>query len=63
MKTSIPFSEPNLGTGSLPPGQKLTLIYSIDKHVVCQTEYRLTANTRFIEIPFLISRLLNGVEM
>ncbi len=62
MQPSITFSSPNLNTGARPPGRKLTIHFSIDKKVICQADCRLTANTRFIEIPLTILQHLNACQ-
>jgi hypothetical protein len=40
-------------------GSRLDLHFLIGGKTVCAAEYRLTADSRFIEIPFPISRLLS----
>ena len=61
MDIIVSHSARKLKTDSRPPGQKLTLHYSIGNKVVCQTEHRLTAETRFIEIPIpVIHRMARG---
>ena len=62
MQPSIAPLKPNLNTGPRPPGRKLTHHYNIGNKVVCQTEHRLTANTRFVELPLpVLHRLRTGV--
>jgi hypothetical protein len=41
-------------------GSKLTLHYLLNGKTVCAADYRLTADERFIEIPFPVSRLLSA---
>ena len=49
-------SHPRPGTG-----QKLTIHYILNGHVLCQTESRLTADTRFLEIPIPVRhRMMMG---
>ncbi len=43
-----------------PPREKLTLLFSINGRTLCQAEYRLAADTRFLEIPLPISRMLSA---
>ena len=51
----------NLNTGSQPPGQTLTILYSIDKKVVCQANYHLTADAKYIQLPLpVLHRLMMG---
>lgn len=51
----------NLNTGSQPPGKKLILHYTLNGHVICQTEYRLTADAKYVELPLPVQhRLLMG---
>ena len=61
MHKIVPHPIRTLNTGSRPSGQRLILQFSIDKKVVCQTEYHLTAATRFIEVPLpILHRLKMG---
>lgn len=62
MNNIIPFSAPNLNTGSQPPGtKKVTLHYSMSGRVICETEYRLANDTKFIELPIPVRhRLMMG---
>lgn len=51
----------NLNLGSQPPGKKLVIHYSINGHVLCETEYRLANDTKFIELPIPVRhRLIMG---
>jgi len=41
------------------PGSRLTLLYLMNGKPVCQADYRLSADTRYVELPFPVARMLN----
>ena len=58
---SLSHPVPTLNTGHRPPGRTLILHYIVDSKTVCEAEHRLTADTRFIELPIpVLHRLMMG---
>ena len=65
MHKSIPLHRNNSDKRSHPwpsSGQKFTVHYLADGKVLCQAEHRLSADTRFIELPLpVLHRTMMGM--
>ena len=61
MRNCTPHPTQTLNTGPSPPGKRLTLHYIIDNKVLCEAEFHLPADARFVELPIPVRhRLIMG---